>query len=174
MEIVRLCLGIFLARICDVSLGTIRTFRTVKGRSVYAACIGFLEVIIWFLVVRNALSSDSSSIWIAVSYAGGYATGTYIGSKLAKLLLHEKLDIRLTVTKEQLKLVDILRKKGFAVSTTVAKGYKYKTKYLVFMEIDDKELEVVEKIVKEFDDTIYMVISETMFVHNGYFKDVIK
>lgn len=174
MELLKLCIGIFLARICDVSLGTIRTFMSVKGKGIIAACIGFIEVTIWFLVVRDALSSDTNSMWIVFAYAGGYATGTLIGTKIAHLLVHAKLDIRMTLTKEQMEVVDILRNNGYAVSTTKAKGYKFQTRYLVFMEINDKELEEVERIIKNYDDSIFMVVSETMYVYNGYFKDIIK
>jgi uncharacterized membrane-anchored protein YitT (DUF2179 family) len=55
-----------------------------------------------------------------------------------------------------------------------AKGYKNDSKLMIFMEIDDKELSNVEKIVKEYDPNIFMVVSETVYVQNGHFKDVVK
>ena len=74
-----LCIKIFFARIFDVTLGTVRTMFTVKGKRLIASLIGFIEVLIWFLVVREALNTESKSIFVAISYALGFATGTYIG-----------------------------------------------------------------------------------------------
>ena len=74
-----LCFKIFFARVLDVSLGTFRTLVTVKGNYKDASIIGFFEVLIWFLIVKEAINTDSSSILIGISYAFGFATGTYVG-----------------------------------------------------------------------------------------------
>ena len=85
--LILLCIKIFCARIADVSLGTIRTIFTVRGKNFFASLIGFIEICIWFTIVREALNTDSTSIWIMISYAGGYATGTFIGGRLSNRLL---------------------------------------------------------------------------------------
>ena len=38
------CIKIFFCRIMDVSLGTVRTILTVKGKTLLSAVIGFAEV----------------------------------------------------------------------------------------------------------------------------------
>ena len=58
------CLKIFLARIVDVSLGTIRTVLVVKGKSITPAVVAFFEVLIWFIVAREALNTELNSILI--------------------------------------------------------------------------------------------------------------
>lgn len=50
---VLMCLKIFLARIIDVTLGTVRTVLVVRGRKNTAALIAFVEVLIWFLIARR-------------------------------------------------------------------------------------------------------------------------
>ena len=51
MELLILCLKVFLVRILDVSLGTMRTIVMVKGKTLIASLIGFVELLIWFLIV---------------------------------------------------------------------------------------------------------------------------
>ena len=68
MELFILCIKIFFVRILDVSLGTLRTMITVKGKMFYASLIGFVEILIWFLIVREALNTDNTSIFVALSY----------------------------------------------------------------------------------------------------------
>ena len=84
MSLFFLCLKIFIVRIVDVSLGTICTILTVRNKRKLAALLGFIEIFIWFVIVKEALNTDSTSIFIAISYAGGFATGTYIGSFLSE------------------------------------------------------------------------------------------
>ena len=87
MNILRMCIIIFFARVIDVSLATFVTVLTVKGKRALATIIGFIDVLIWFLVVKEALNTDIKSIWIAFSYAGGYALGTFIGTTLSNKLI---------------------------------------------------------------------------------------
>ena len=73
-----ICLKIFAARIVDVTLGTIRTITLVQGKTLKATFLAFFEVFIWFVIAREALNIELDSIVIPISYASGYALGTYI------------------------------------------------------------------------------------------------
>ena len=108
MEILILCIKIFFVRIIDVSLGTFRTIITVKGKALYASLIGFIEVFVWFLIVREALNTDIESMWIAISYSLGFATGTYIGAILSDHFIEGNLHIQIITSKY--KLVNSIRK----------------------------------------------------------------
>ena len=66
MELAILVLKIFFVRIIDVSLGTARTIIMIKGKSFMASVIGFVEVFIWFMIVREALNTTESGIIIAI------------------------------------------------------------------------------------------------------------
>ena len=129
-----LCIKIFCVRIIDVTLGTIRTMYTVKGKKFIAALIGFMEVLIWFLVVKEALQTEEKSIFIAISYALGYATGTYIGGFFANKVIRGKVAIQ--VFTENNELVNILRDKGYAVTVIDCKGYNDEKKYMLYIGIE--------------------------------------
>jgi uncharacterized protein YebE (UPF0316 family) len=72
------CLGIFFARVLDVSLGTFRIIMQGKGERSLAALIGFFEIIIWALVVSQIIN-NLSNIYFLLSFALGFAAGNYIG-----------------------------------------------------------------------------------------------
>ncbi len=174
MDLLFLCVRIFLVRIMDVSLGTIRTVMTVRGKNIIAALIGFIEVTIWFLVVKDALNSASDSLWIAVSYAGGFATGTFIGGFISKTFIKSKLGVQIVIHEENRKLVDILREHGYALSTVKAQGLEGNNKLMLFLEIDNNHLSELEAIVKQYDEKAFIVVNETKYVQNGYFRGVAK
>lgn len=171
MEILILCIKVFLVRILDVSLGTTRTIVTIKGKAITASLIGFVEVLIWFLIVREALNTDINSIWIAVSYAGGFATGTYIGSFLSNKYIKGNFGVQVILSHNDDKIVDMIRKAGYAVSVIDVKGQEQnKDKYMLFIEIDKKKFNHLRELIKELDERAFIVVNETRLVQNGYFK----
>lgn len=164
-----LCLKIFFVRILDVSLGTVRTMFTVKGNRITASLVGFIEILVWFLVAKEALQTEEKSILIAISYSLGFATGTYIGGYLSSVLITGNITVQ--VFTDNLKLEQILRKKGYAVSVIECKGYnENKGKHMLYININKKKEQELMKIVNINDEHAFVVVNETQYVENGYFK----
>jgi len=65
---------IFLARICDVSLDTLRLIFVAKGIRKVAANSWFLWVIIWLLAVSQIMKHLDNVICY-IAYGGGFAMG---------------------------------------------------------------------------------------------------
>lgn len=165
------CLKIFAARIIDVSLGTIRTVFVVKGKTLEPFVIAFFEVLIWFIVAREALNTEGNMILIATSYAGGYATGTLIGSKLSRWLVKGVIGVQVVVKENSTKLIETLREKGYAVSVIELKNdYDGKNKDMLYIGINNNKLKEVTKIIKEYDSSAFIVVNETKLVQNGLIK----
>ena len=170
MKILSICMIIFFARIVDVSLGTFVTVLTVKSKRILATILGFIDVIIWFLVVREALTTDIKSIWIAISYALGYAIGTFIGTTLSNKLINGKMSIQVIFNKEDENQIDKIRDKGFAISQVDCTGKDNAKKIMLFIELDKKHLNDLKSTIDEIDKNAFMVINETKYVVNGFFK----
>ncbi|MBI5645786.1 MAG: DUF2179 domain-containing protein [Ignavibacteriae bacterium] len=85
MDIFLSALLIFGLRICDVSMGTIRTMFTVQGKKWPASLIGFFEVMIWAVAIRQVFS-QLDNLWNLLGYGAGFATGTFLG-----IFIEEKL-----------------------------------------------------------------------------------
>lgn len=165
---VLLCFKIFFARILDVSLGTVRTIFTVKGKNLIASMIGFVEICIWFTIVREALNTDETSLWIMFSYAAGYATGTYIGGILSNKII--KTNFSVQVITGNIDLAELLRSEGYAVSLIDIKGQEEKDKYMLFIEIRHKNLDHLKEFIRKHDDKAFIVVNETKYVQNGFIK----
>ncbi len=165
-----MCLKIFIARIMDVSLGTIRTVMTVKNKNILAMTIGFFEITIWFLVVKDALSSNDNGLWITFAYASGFSAGTYIGGFIANKFIHGKLSVQIIMNETSNKFIDILRNEGYAVSIIPLGDNNKNKKYMLFLEIDSRQLDHLRKIIREYDKNAFVVVNETKQVFNGYFS----
>ena len=162
-----LCIKIFFVRILDVSLGTIRTIITIKGKNFLASAIGFIEILVWFLVVKEAINTTIDSIWIAVSYALGFAAGTYIGGFLSNKFVKTNLTLQVISNKAEL-LIENLRNKNYAVTILDIKGRYNNHNKMLLLEINSKRLEEVRNIIKRIDKDAFVIVDEAKYVFNGY------
>ena len=94
-QYVLLPLLIFCARVCDVSISTIRLILLYRGRRVLAPVLGFIEVLIWLLAMRQIMSNLTNP-FIYIGFAGGFAMGNYVGIILEEKLA-ESLGTRVTI-----------------------------------------------------------------------------
>ena len=170
MTLFLLCMKIFIARVVDVSLATFVTILNVKGEKIKATIIGFIDVIIWFVVVKEALNTKLESIWIALSYAGGYAAGTFIGGTLSNFLIKGKISVQVILNYLALEETEKIREAGFAVSLIECTGKENSKKSMLFIEVDKKQLNDLKKKIKEIDKNAFIVVNETKYVENGFFK----
>ena len=63
---------IFIARMCDVTLGTLRNVFISKGLRSVVPVLGFCEVLIWLISIKQIMQHlDNPMCYIG--FAGGYA-----------------------------------------------------------------------------------------------------
>lgn len=116
-----LCLLIFFARVTDVSLGTVRTLMVFRSHRVLAAAIGFGEVLVWLLAASRVLQ-HLDQWYLALSYAGGFATGNVVGIWLeSKLAVGLEL-VRAVSADPAVNLAHHLRASGYAVTAMPGRG----------------------------------------------------
>jgi uncharacterized protein YebE (UPF0316 family) len=78
---------VFFARICDVSIGTVRTITTVQGRTGIAFILAVFEITIWISVAGVVINQIRENPILIFFYALGYATGNVVGIITEKNLL---------------------------------------------------------------------------------------
>jgi uncharacterized protein YebE (UPF0316 family) len=114
-------LFIFVARIIDVSLGTLRIIFTTKGMKKVAPLVGFFEVLVWLIAISRIMQDLSN--WVCyIAYAAGFATGNFVGMFLEEKLAIGHEMIRVITRKDATSLITELREKGYGVTSVKAQG----------------------------------------------------
>ena len=166
-----LCLKIYFVRIFDVSLGTFRTILTVKGKTLYASLVGFIEVLIWFLVVREALSTDESGLLIAIAYSLGFATGTFIGGHLSKRFITTPVSVQIITSGNMSQILETLKSNHYGCSIIDIKGYDEEIeKKMILVETTNRRSNELTALINKIDNKAFVVINETKYIQNGFFK----
>ena len=155
------CLKIFIARILDVSLNTIRTTFVLRGKTTIVAIIAFLEITIWFLVARTALNTKLNML-IVLSYSGGYTTGTILGTIITNKYI--KTNIEIVVISSIIKDINVIKKNNFGVSILESTN----DKTVLLIETNKKRLDEITNLIKSIDGNAFITIKETRAIINGY------
>jgi len=115
---------ISLARICDVSLGTLRTMAIVREKGKVAFVFGFFEVLIWITVVSTVVRNIAHSPVLAFFYALGFASGNAVGIALERRLDIGPVVLRVFSRQKGEAIAKHLRQWGQAVTTFAGTGLK--------------------------------------------------
>ena len=168
-NIIILCLTIFLVRIIDTSLATIRPVLVIKDKTTLAFIIAFFEVFVWFLIVREALNTDAGNVLaIAISYSAGYATGVWVGMLITDKFITTNISVNIVV-EEKKEIIKALIENNFAVSVSRIKGKDLiSNKYMIFVATTNKKLNLLRQIITEIDPRAFLVVSENKMVFGGY------
>ncbi|MGE3108536.1 MAG: DUF5698 domain-containing protein [Phycisphaerales bacterium] len=78
------CVMIAIARVGDVSLGTIRTVAVISGHRALAWLFGLMEMTIWVFAVSTVITHIRSESAYGLAFAVGAATGNYVGVTLQR------------------------------------------------------------------------------------------
>jgi uncharacterized protein YebE (UPF0316 family) len=114
---------IFISRIADVTLDTLRIVFISRGNKAIAPILGFFEILIWLIAITRIMQNlDNVTTYIA--YAAGFATGNYVGLKVEEKLALGTQIIRIITGKDASELIGRLREKGFGVTAIDAEGKK--------------------------------------------------
>lgn len=118
---VLLPLLIFLARITDVSINTIRIIYVLGGRRWTATILGFFESFIWLMAIRQIFEHLDN--WLCyVAYPGGFATGIFVGMIIEERIAYGKVIVRIITRKEVSILLDYLNSQHFRYTHVDAEG----------------------------------------------------
>ncbi len=161
---------IFLARICDVSLGTLRIVFVSKGKKNIAPILGFFEVFIWIVVISQILKNVDNIICY-VAYAGGYATGNFIGMHIEERIAMGAQLIKIFSSKDIRPLQQDLIKDGFGTTLIHGDGSGGRVDIL-YVVVNRKAFGQVETIITQFDPTIFYVIEDVRSVKSGVFPEI--
>jgi len=158
---------IFVARIADVSIGTIRVIFISRGLKYLAPIVGFFEILIWLLAIGQIMKNLSNPACY-IAYAGGFAMGNFVGIWIAERLSLGVVLIRVVTKKDASELVECLKSADYGVTSVDGHGSAGQVQ-VVFTIVPRREVKRVVDLVKNFNPKAFYSIEEIGFVERGVF-----
>jgi uncharacterized protein YebE (UPF0316 family) len=144
---------IFLARICDVSIGTVRILFISRGNKYLAPLLGFFEVLIWLLAIGQIMQ-HLTNVACYIAYATGFAAGTYIGLRIEDKLAMGLMLVRIVTHRDATPLIERLQSANFGVTHVAARGVSGQVRVILTI-IKRKDLRAVVKIIRKFNPNAF-------------------
>lgn len=151
-------LFIYFARILDVSLGTLRIIFVSKGLRGKATILGFVEVLVWIIIVAQLFQNLDN--WVNyIAYAGGFATGTFIGMFIEERMKMGVQIFRIIVAEDSETLVKKLRESDFRVTEIDGNG-KFGPVKVLFTIARRKRWHVLKEILREYASAAFFSVED--------------
>jgi len=160
---------IFCARICDMSLDTIRVIFMSKGIKYLPSIIGFFEVIIWLIAIGQVMNNLTNAICY-IAYGAGFATGTFVGMAIEEKLSLGLTSVRIITKDDPTELMNFLRFHNYGVTSVDGEGGTGPVK-MIFTIIKRKDLGHVVGIIKDFHPKAFYSVEEVKSVAEGVFPE---
>jgi uncharacterized protein YebE (UPF0316 family) len=159
---------IFLARIMDQTIGTMRLIFLSKGMKYVAPFLGFFEVIIWLLAVGQIMQHLDN--WLSyIAYGAGFATGNFIGMLLEEKISLGTVIIRVILSRQSPELINELKTQNFGLTLVDAEGSKGSVK-LIFSIIRRKELSKFIETIHQYNPNAFYTIEDVKSANEGIFR----
>ncbi len=158
---------IFLSRIVDQSIGTIRLIFVSKGMKFLAPLFGFFEVIVWLLAVTQVLQHLNNPMSY-IAYGLGFAMGNYFGIVIEEKLSLGTVLVRIVPKKDTTLLIEQLRDSNFGVTTFDAQGVMGPVQ-IVLTIIKRKNLRKIISLINQYNPNAFYTVEEIRTVKEGYF-----
>jgi uncharacterized protein YebE (UPF0316 family) len=149
---------IFIARIGDVSINTIRIIYVLGGRRWTATILGFFESFIWLMAIRQIFEHMDN--WICyVAYPAGFASGIFVGMIIEEHIAYGKVIVRIITRKDVSVLIGFLSDRQFRYTHVNAEGPDGHEN-LVFTVLERDSLEDLLTKLKEILPTAFYTVEK--------------
>ncbi|MDR0311948.1 MAG: DUF2179 domain-containing protein [Acidobacteriota bacterium] len=153
---------IFAARICDVSLDTLRIIFINRSLRYWAAACGFFGVLIWLLVIRQIFQQINNPACF-IAYPAGFAAGNIVGLIIEGRLSLGKVIVRIITHLKSEELVSALRADGYGLTVLDAKGATGPVK-VIFTVMERSDIERVVETIKKYNPHTFYSVEDIRFV----------
>jgi uncharacterized protein YebE (UPF0316 family) len=155
---VLLPLLIFLARIFDVSINTIRIIYVLGGRRFIATTLGFFESFVWLMAISQIFGHLDN--WVCyVAYPAGFASGILVGMLIEERIAYGKVIVRIITRKEVESLLSYLTTQHHRYTHVNAQGPDGHEN-LVFTVLEREHLEHLLGTLKDILPTAFYTVEK--------------
>ncbi|MBN1795104.1 MAG: DUF2179 domain-containing protein [Sedimentisphaerales bacterium] len=159
---------IFLSRVCDVTIGTVRVISVSRGHKFLAPMFGFFEVLIWIIVIGKVMENLNNPLCY-IAYAGGFAVGNFVGICVEEKLAMGSFIIRVITQKNAAELTEKLVAEGFGVTAVKAEGAEGSVD-VIYSIINRSDLKHVLELIREFNPNAFYTIEDVRYVKQGILR----
>jgi uncharacterized protein YebE (UPF0316 family) len=163
------CFIVCFAKIAEISVQSLKTVLMVKGQRVYASMLGFLEVMIWGLVISAVITTLGNDMWLLLFYCIGYATGLFLGSLLEEKLALGTVSIQIVVKPKHTETIcQYLTARGNGYTIFNGHGAKSEANLIIIVVERKQSKKMLREIRALCNNEVFEMTSDVSRFIGGY------
>lgn len=159
---------IFVLRVVNMSMDTLRVKMVMRDRKIAAWLLGFVQTLIHIAVLTTVIK-DLSNILNLIAYAGGYATGNVVGMWVEERLAIGHINLRIMSPALGVAIVKRLRDEGYGVTEIPARG-KDGAVTIVSASVYRRHVGEVMKMVQDVDPHAFITAEDVRPIRRGFWR----
>ena len=160
---------IFLSRLGDVTMATLRHIFISKGLKKIVPILGFFEVLIWLVAMRQVFSHLNNAACF-IAWAAGFSAGTYLGMFIEERLAIGTQIIRIITNENISVLVEALKNNHQGVTIVDGQGAMGPVK-LIFTIVKRANKKQVLELVHQHASNAFYTIEDVKSLEHGVFTN---
>lgn len=157
---------IFVLRVFEMTLGTLRILYVMRGRKFLVWIFGCLQAGI-FVVAIGSVVTNLDSVWNLIGYAAGFATGNVVGMFVEGRLAVGHTRLHIISPRRGAAIAEHLREGGYAVTEIPARGMDGMVTMLE-CSVRRREAVKVDQLIRDVDETAFVTAEDVRPVRRGY------
>ena len=159
---------IFLMRVTDMSLDTLRVLFVIRGRKPLAWFLGFFQSALWVVAITSVLS-NLDNLWTVIGYASGFATGNVLGMVIEERLAIGYGHMRIISSRRGNAIAEAIRSAGYAATELPGRG-KDGTVSVIICSVKRRDIHRVRRKVNQIDPDAFLTVEDIRPLHRGYWR----
>ena len=163
------CFIVCIAKIVEISIQSLKTVMMVKGQRLNAALLGFVECLIWGLVISTIIGTLGDNYLLLLFYCCGYATGLFLGSTLESRIALGTSSLELIANDDSTqKIIEYLKENGRGFTVFAGHGSTERMNMILIVLPRKETPKTLKSIRKICDNKVFVVASEVSKYAGGY------
>jgi uncharacterized protein YebE (UPF0316 family) len=166
VDIVFTALAIFILRVVNYAIGTVRMIAITRNLKFLAAILAAIEALVFALVIAGVVS-DLDNLINLTAYCLGASVGSYVGMMIEAKLVRGYMIANVFANGDGEMLATKLRDAGFGVTTTQSHG-RDGIVTTIRSVLDKRDMKRFNALVTEIKPEAFLVAEEARGVQRGW------
>jgi uncharacterized protein YebE (UPF0316 family) len=159
---------IFILRVSDMSLDTLRLLFVMRGKKKITWVLGFVQSAIFLLAIGKVLTQVNNPLNL-IGYAAGFATGNVVGMIIEEKIAIGHILISIISPRRGSAIVTHLRQNGYAVTELSGRG-KDGMVSIIYCSVLRKQVDAIHQLINEIDPEAFITAEDVRPIRHGFWR----
>lgn len=163
---------IFLLRVLNYAVSTVRTVAISRGRRLLSSVLAFVEAFLFAVVIASIVQDITGNILNLLAYCFGAAAGGWVGMAIESRFITGYMSITVVAHDKPRghEIAVALREAGFGVTETVGEGLQGPVNMLRSITTK-REVRQALDTIRKVDAKAFIAVEEAHAIHRGWLKE---